>query len=227
MKSLFKLVLLAFALMPFSTFGQFTTTKIPANSTIKSGVNVSPKPNLTLGKTTLDQVNSQLLDNSWSNLPKISLNPADLERNRIKSWEITPSRPITPGMDLNFMGNISKTSFYVVPILTDKIQQRKIYQALNLSLITSMLPGKDYRLTIEFENPNELPDGGGILISLGGTNHYLQPEKGKKEAYFVFHNSQSAPQILSMGPLVINEDFQNPKSYGITKLKLEELAPAQ
>lgn len=227
MKTLFKILLPALFLMPILTFAQFTTTKIPANSSIKSGVNVASKPSLTLSKTTLEQVNSQLLDNTLSSVPKISLNPADLERNRVKSWEITPSRPIAPGMDLSFMGNYSKTSFYIIPILTDKIQDRRIYQAINLSLMTSMVPAKDYRLTIELENPNEIPEGGEIMISLGGINHFLQPEKGKKEVYFVFHNTLTAPQIISIGPVVVNEDFQRPKSYGITKLKLDELAPAQ
>lgn len=58
----------------------------------------------------MDQLSVQILDKSISSIPKISLNPEDLERNRVKSWEITPLRPITPGMDISFMGNYSKNA---------------------------------------------------------------------------------------------------------------------
>lgn len=227
MKLLTKIIISALLLVPVYAKAQFTTnSKIPSGTTLKSGINLS-SPKLTLGKTTLEQVNSQVLDNSISSIPKISLNPEDLERNRVKSWEITPSRPITPGMDINFMGNYSKNSFYITPILFNQIQDRRIFGAVNLSLITSMLPEKDYRLTIEFENPSEIPAGGEIRLNLGDGVYLLQPDRTKKEAAILFRNSISAPQIISLGPIVVNGDWQNPKSYGITKLKLEELAPAQ
>lgn len=228
MKSLLKIILSAMLLAPIYSHAQFTTkAQIPSNATVKSGVNLANTPKLNLSKTSLDQLNSQVLDNSLSSIPKISLNPEDLERNRVKSWEITPMRPITPGMDISFMGNYSKNTFYIIPILNDRTQGQRFYQALNLSVITSMIPGKDYRFTIELEDPSQFPRGGEIRVSLGGTNYFLQPEEGKKEIYLLFTNTLTAPQIISIGPAVVNEDWQNPKSYGVTKVKLEELAPAQ
>ncbi len=228
MKLLIKIILPAMLLIPVYSHAQFTSnSKIPSGTTLKSGVNLSSKPKLSISKTTLDQLNSKVLDKSFSSLPKISMDPADLERNRVKSWEITPSRPIISGMDISLTGNYSKTSFYIKPILMDRFQGQRFYQAVNLSLITSMLTGKDYRLTIELENPNEIPDGAEISLILGDTNYLLKPEKGKKEIYFLFNNTLNAPQIISIGPVISNEDYENPKGYGITKLKLEELAPAQ
>ena len=228
MKILLKIILSAMLLVPIYTHAQFSTkAKIPSNATVKTGVNLSNTPKLTLGKTTLEQVNAQVLDQSISSIPKISLNPEDLERNRVKSWEITPMRPITPGMDIGFSGYFSKTAFYITPILNDRAQGLRFYRAVNLSLITSMLPDKDYRLTIEFENPSEIPDRGVIRFNLGDGVYFLQPDRTKKEGVIVFRNTISAPQIISIGPAVVNDDWQNPKSYGITKLKLEELAPVQ
>lgn len=228
MKQFLKIILLAMLLGPTYSHAQFSTkAKIPSNASVKSGVNLANTPKLNLSKTTLEQLNTQVLDNSISSITKISLNPEDLERNRIKSWEITPMRPITPGMDISFMGNYSKSTFYIIPILNDRSQGQRFYQALNLSVITSMIPGKDYRFTIELEDPIRFPKEGEIRISLGGTNYFLKPEEGKKEIYLLFTNTLTAPQIISIGPAVVNEDWQNPKSYGVTKLKLEELVTAQ
>lgn len=228
MKQFLKIFLSAMLLAPIYSHAQFSTkTKIPSNATVKPGVNLSNTSKLTIGKTTLEQLNAQVLDNSVSSIPKISLNPEDLERNRVKSWEITPMRPITPGMDIGFTGHYSKNAFYITPILNDRSQGQRFYQAVNLSLLTSMLPEKDYRLTIEFENPSEIPVGGEIRFNLGDGIYLLQPDRTKKEAAILFRNTISAPQIISIGPIVVNGDWQNPKSYGITKLKLEELAPAQ
>lgn len=228
MKSFLRMFAAALLLMPFYSQAQFSSTaKVPSNTAIKSGVNLSNTPKLTLSKTTMDQLNSQVLDNSISSIPKISLNPEDLERNRVKSWEITPMRPITPGMDIGFMGHYSKNAFYITPILNDRLQGQRFYQAVNLTVLATMVPGKDYRFTIELEDPNQFPRGGEIRISLGGTNYFLQPEEGKKEVYLLFNNTLAAPQIISIGPAVVNEDWQNPKSYGVTKLKLEELVNAQ
>ncbi|SEF57872.1 hypothetical protein [Algoriphagus boritolerans] len=228
MKPFLKIFALTLLLMPFYSQAQFSTTsKIPTNTTVKSGVNLSNTSKLTLSKTTMDQLSVQILDKSISSIPKISLNPEDLERNRVKSWEITPLRPITPGMDISFMGNYSKNAFYIIPILNDRIQGQRHYQAVNLSVFTSMILGKDYRFTIELENPNEFPQGGEIRISLGGTNYFIKPERGRKEVYLLFSNAETAPQIISIGPAVVNDDWYNPKSYGVTKVKLEELAPAQ
>lgn len=226
MKTLLKTLALAMILAPICSMAQFTT-KIPSNSTIKSGVTPSIVPKLTLGKTTLQQVQGIKLDNSLTGIPKIQLNPKDIERNRIKSWEITPTRPITSGMDLSFTGNYSKNAFYITPILTSEINSRKIFQAINLSVITSMVVNKDFRFTIELEDPSQFPRDGEIMVSLGGTNYFLKPEPGKKEVYFLFTNSVPSPQIISFGPAIVNQDWQNPKSYGVTKVKLEELAPAQ
>lgn len=226
MKTLLKILALAMMLAPVYSMAQFTT-KIPSNSTIKSGVNLSNSPKLTLSKTTLQQVQAIKLDNSLSGIPKIQLNPEDIERNRVKSWEITPTRPITPGMDLSFSGNYSKNAFYITPVLTSEINNRKFFQALNMFLITAMVVNKDFRFTIELENPSQFPNGGEILVSLGGINYFLKPEPGKKEVYFLFTNTIPSPQIISFGPAIVNEDWQNPKSYGVTKVKLEELAPAQ
>lgn len=228
MKSFLKILVSALVILPFYSQAQFSSTsKIPNNTAIKSGVNLSKTPKLTLSKTTQDQLNSQVLDNSISSIPKISLNPEDLERNRVKAWEITPMRPITPGMDISFMGNYSKSAFYIIPILNDRIQGQRHYQAVNLSVLTTMVPGKDYRFTIELEDPNQFPRGGEIRISLGGENYFLKPAEGKKEVYFLFSNTLTAPQIISIGPAVVNDDWHNPKSYGVTKVKLEELVPAQ
>ncbi|GMQ26156.1 hypothetical protein Aoki45_28380 [Algoriphagus sp. oki45] len=228
MKEFLKAVLLVMLLAPIYSHAQFSTkTKVPSNATVKPGTNLSKTSNLTLTKTTLQQVQAIKLDKSLSSIPKIQLNPEDIERNRVKSWEITPTRPITSGMDLSFTGNYSKDAFYVRPILVGESNNLRFYQALNLTLITSMVVDKDFRFTIELENPNEFPRGAEILVSLGGLNYLLKPEPGKKEIYFLFRNTTAAPQFISIGPAVIQEDWQNPKGYGISKLRLEELAPAQ
>ncbi|MBC6367060.1 hypothetical protein [Algoriphagus sp. AK58] len=225
MKLLLNVIALAMIFAPICSMAQFTT-KIPSNSTIKTGANLSNAPKLTLSKSTLDQIQGLQLDNSLSTIPKIQLNPEDMERNRVKSWEITPSRPITPGMDLSFTGNYSKNAFYITPVLISEVNNRKIFQALNMSVITSMVVEKDFRFTIELENPSQFPRDGEIVVSLGGTNYFLKPEPGKKEVYFLFTNTIPSPQIISFGPAVVNGDWQNPKSYGVTKVKLEELVEA-
>lgn len=226
MKAILKTLIFALILAPLCAMAQFTT-KIPSNSTIKPGTNLSTVPKLTLSKTTLQQVQGIKLDNSLSGIPKIQLNPEDIERNRVKSWEITPTRPITPGMDLSFTGNYSKNAFYITPILISEVNNRKIFQAINLSVITSMVVNKDFRFTIELEDPSQFPRDGEIIVSLGGINYFLKPEPGKKEVYFLFTNTIPSPQIISFGPASVNEDWQNPKSYGVTKVKLEELVEAQ
>lgn len=226
MKPLLKILVFFLIGSPVTLQAQFTT-KIPSNTSIKTGVDLSNSPKLTLGKTTLEQLNSQVLDQSLSSIPKISLNPEDLERNRVKTWEITPTRPITPGMEISFTGNYSKNAFNITPVLISEINNRKIFQALNMSVITSMVVEKDFRFTIELENPSQFPRDGEIVVSLGGTNYFLKPEPGKKEVYFLFRNTTPSPQIISFGPAVVNDDWQNPKSYGVTKVKLEELVPAQ
>ncbi|GMQ28297.1 hypothetical protein [Algoriphagus confluentis] len=226
MKLISKIIAFALILSPICSIAQFTT-KVPSNSAIKSGVNLSNAPKQALSKTTLQQIQSIKLDNSLSSIPKIQLNPEDIERNRTKSWEITPLKPITPGMDLSFSGNYTKNAFFVTPILTSELNNRRIFQALNMFIITSMVVEKDFRFTIELENPSQFPRDGEILVSLGGTNYFLKPEPGKKEVYFLFTNKIPSPQIISIGPAVVNSDWQNPKSYGIVRVKLEELAPAQ
>lgn len=208
----------------FNSHAQFSSGKPLKTNTVNTGIKAATMSKILTSKVDLKVIQAQTFNAELIKSPKVSFSPEELERNRVKSWELSPTKIYTPGMELGFSGNLDKNSFYLTPILNST--HRESYQMFNLSLICGMLPGKDYKLTFELANTDRIPPNSYFPFS-SGLNQMIPISSGQKEVSILIANTVNAPQILSIGPYVTNDNWQKPQSFEVTRILLEELAPAK
>ncbi len=208
----------------WSSFGQFTTSKIPS-STVKPTTALTKNKLITNSKLDPKTLDSRTSDYYISKTIPAIPSKEELERNRIKSWEITPSRPVTTGMDVKISGGYSKTAFRVSPEI---VGSRGYFFPVSNYLTTNMAVGKDYKLTLEI-NDFLLISRAFILFEIGAEKGLeVEVKQGQKEAVLFFTNSIPGPQRIAFGPIIYNfMGGEAPTGYNITSIKLEELAPVQ
>jgi hypothetical protein len=150
----------------------------------------------------------------------------ELERNRIKSWEITPSRPVTTGMDVKISGGYTKNYFRITPITAGS---RGFFFAISNYLNTNMVVGKDYKLTLKIKNFILFPTRSFILFEIGDEKGLeVEVKQGQTEVVLFFTNNTPAPQLIGFSPIISNMvGPDDPTGYDVVSIKLEELAPAQ
>ncbi|MDZ7604457.1 MAG: hypothetical protein U5K79_02485 [Cyclobacteriaceae bacterium] len=213
------------------THAQSTISNLPKSNQLNSkSVNAAAlanQPKVTLGKTDLKTVENKKLTNDLSKLTQLQFSPAELERNRVKSWEITPARPFTPGLDLTLHGVIDKKAFSLRPVYSGQAQGQ--YQLFNMFLMINPVVGKDYKLTLEIEKPEQLPGNSEVIVDLGLQSWRLPYNKNQKTITLLFSNTTPGPHILSISPLIsqLQTGKPTPTTLSLTKVTLEELAPAQ
>ncbi|WP_297338422.1 hypothetical protein [Algoriphagus sp.] len=210
--------------MVLTSQAQFSSGKTLKTTPLNTGIKAASLSKIVTSKVDLHQIKAQTFHADLIKSPKVSFSPEELERNRIKSWELSPTKIYTPGMELGFSGNLDKNTFYLTPILNST--HRESYQMFNLSLICAMLPGKDYKLTFELANTDRIPPNSYFPFS-SGLNQMIPISSGQKQVSILIANTVNAPQILSIGPYITNDNWQKPKSFEVTRILLEELAPAR
>lgn len=233
-----KLTLLSFVIaitlasIPMLTKAQSSISTLKTNPQLKTQTKnlgtVATQPKITLSKTDLKTVQNKKLTSDLSKLTQLQFSPAELERNRVKSWEITPMRPFTPGLDMALHGILHKGAFSLSPILTGLSQGQ--YQLFNMFLTINPVVGKDYKLTLELANPEQLHGNSEVIVDLGGPQSWRIPHnKYQKTITLLFSNTTPGPHILSISPLMtqLHTGRPVPSTLNLTKVTLEELAPAQ
>jgi hypothetical protein len=223
MKNYFLTTLLAFGIT-WSSFGQFTTSKIPSSSVKPSSALTTTKL-VTTSKLDLKSLESKTLEDYISKTIPAIPSKEELERNRIKSWEITPSRPVTTGMDVKIFGTYSKEKFGISPLTYGNSGR---FIAVSNYLSTTMAVGKDYKLTLSIRN-FLVSSRAFILIEIGGDKALeVEVKQGQTEAVLFFTNTIPSPQIIGFSPIIYNFiGTDAPTGYDLVSIKLEELAPAQ
>lgn len=208
----------------WASFGQFTTSKVPS-TTVKPTTALTKTKLVTTSKLDPKALESRTADYYISKTIPAIPSKEELERNRIKSWEITPSRPVTTGMDVRISGGYSKNAFRVSPEI---VGSRGYFFPISNRLTTNMAIGKDYKLTLEISN-FLVSTRAFILFEIGAEKGLeVEVKQGQKEAVLFFTNTIPGPQIIGFGPIIYNfMGGEAPTGYDITSIKLEELAPAQ
>jgi hypothetical protein len=180
------------------------------------------------GQLTPAAIRAIPLGPEFAHFPVLQLSPEALERNRVKRWEITPRRPYTPGLEMLFIGGLTRDTFIVEPVLRSDLASigHLGFQAYTLTLL-GFAPGKDYKLTLEFAEPRTLPAHGALpLITPTGSSVVLAIHSGQGSVSALFTSTPSGYQLVSLGPILVNNDTSSPKAYSLSKIIVEELASA-
>jgi hypothetical protein len=224
MKIVIKILLSAMFLVPVYSFGQFTTTKIPTQSS-KIGSTSNLSKLATTSKLDPKALENKTLESYISNTIPAIPSKEELERNRIKRWEITPSRPVTTGMDVRTYGTYSKNHFGITPFVYGNLGR---FIPISNYISTNMAVGKDYKLTLNIKN-FVVSSRAFILFEIGAEKGLeVEVKQGQTEVVLFFTNNTSAPQIIGFSPIIYNfVGTEAPTMYDLTSIMLEELAPAQ
>ncbi|MHA7131223.1 hypothetical protein [Algoriphagus namhaensis] len=228
MKRLSILALTLICLTILEAKAQFTTNKKITTNQLKTGTSLTPKlPTIAERvdpKSLRDKKIEQLTGSAIPTLPT----EEELERNRIKSWEITPARPVTTGMSIEIYGRYRQDAFTILPDFQGRGENIRFWPNSN-QLNLSLQPGKDYKLTMSIGNHLLGVGGNSIFFDMGGNQTYqVEVKSGQREVVFFFTNQISGNQTIAWGPILNNiVGGPNPVSYDLFSVKIEELAPAK
>lgn len=207
---------------------QFTTNKnISTTPKITSGISQSKLPALT--KVNLSSIENKTLESLFSSsIPSIP-SPEELERARVKSWEIKPDRPVIQGLNLQFHGIYSPRFFRVIPQESIPGSSRSYFLPNSNILTTNLLAGKDYKLTLMIQRQLGIASSGRMIFDLGEGSYQVEVKEGQQEVVFFFSSTTSGDQFIGFGPIYGNliPGNADARGYDLLSVKLEELTVAK
>lgn len=135
-----------------------------------------------------------------SSIPSIP-SPEELERARVKSWEIKPDRPVVPGLSFKFHGIYSLQYFRILPQEFSRGSSQGQYLPNSNIITTNLLAGKGYKLTFSINRSNTIPGSGKIIFDLGEGSFQIEVKDGQREVFFFFTSADAGEQFIGFGPL--------------------------
>lgn len=225
MKTILATLIFLLSMSPMLVQAQFTSTKIPTNAVKTTPVLSAPKL-ATTTKVDIGTLKNKTLENVISKTIPSVPSKEDLERSRIKSWEITPAKPVVTGMSIEVYGIYNKERFTILPYKVGTSDNR-FFPNSNI-LTTSMATGKDYKLTLKIQNFLLATGKNVIVFDLGGSTTYeVDIRAGQKEVVLFFTNTIPSPQSIAWSPIIYDiNNRPSPTAYDLVSVKLEELTPA-
>jgi|GEM_PF-3482574 len=220
----------------------FSTSYTKAQSTI-SNQKVNPqvktqtgnlntavaKPNSNLikaGKLTRVEDPKVLKASEINKFPIIKFSPEELERNRVKSWEISPRKPFDQGIELIHWGTFTLAGFEMTPRVRYVINTLYDYWAYSLRLSANLREGKDYKLVLNV-NPQSFPPGSTVLFKIGTSEFRIEWPSNRSEIVVLFNNSFNGQQTIDISPVNVpgrGDQIDAKQQYIIKSIRLEELA---
>ena len=227
MKNLITSLLITLAFVPMLTSAQIKTTdqsrlKNPGSTLRVNSAVLSKK--IEIKSTSFDNLKKQVAQgNSIKNLEEIKLSPEEMERNRVKSWEITPQRPFNGGFNVWLMeSDFNSEGFFLQPRPAGDG-----YYYFSMCLGCNLTRGKDYKLTMDLKDPDRLPPYSEVIVDFGIAKYRVPVQTGQRQVTVFFSNATSGSKNIGVSPLIsINNGRESWGELGITKIKLEELVPA-
>lgn len=220
--------LIFISLVTLESRAQFSTNKkIPTNQ-LKTGTSLTTKLPTIAERVDAKTVKEKQIEQLTGSAIPVLPSEEELERNRIKSWEISPARPVTSGMSIEIYGRYRQDAFTILPEYQGRSENVRFWPNSN-QLNLSLQPGKDYKLTLSIGNYLLGVGGNSIFFDLGGTQSFqVEVNSGQREVVLFFTNQISGNQIIAWGPILNNiVGGPNPISYDLYSVKIEELAPAK
>lgn len=227
MKTIFT-TLLIILIFCQGTRAQFTTNK-NLNTTPKLTTGISQQKLPALTKVNLSSIENKTLESLFSSsIPSIP-SPEELERARVKSWEIKPNQPVVQGLSLQFHGIYSPKFFRVIPQESIPGSSRSYFLPNSNILTANLLAGKDYKLSLKIQNQMGISSSGSMIFDLGEGSYRVEVKEGQQEVIFFFSNTTSGEQFIGFGPIYGNLIPGNAdvRGYDILSIKLEELTTAK
>ena len=227
MKNLIISLLIILAFVPTLTSAQIKTTdqstlKNPGSTLRVNSAVLSKK--IEIKSTSFDNLKKQVAQgNSIKNLEEIKLTPEEIERARIKSWEITPQRPFSSGLNVWLIeSDFNSEGFFLQPR-----PMRDGYHYFSMCLGCNLTRGKDYKLTMDLKDPDRLPPYSEVVVDFGVAKYRVPVQSGQRQITVFFSNATLGTKNIGVSPLItINNSGESWGELGITKIKLEELVPA-
>jgi hypothetical protein len=223
------------ALISFSTSAQAQgsisnlqkTTQIKTQTANTSALANQPKSNLIkAGKLSRVEEPKVLKESEINKFPIIKFSPEELERNRVKSWEISPMKPFVNGLEVVHWGTFTQAGFKMTPRIRYVINIQYDYYAYSLRLTARLLEGKDYKLVLNVNQEN-FPAGSTVLFKIGTSEFRLDWPTNKSEIVVLFNNSFTGEQTIDISPVNVSGRGNNidaKREYTIKSIRLEELA---
>jgi hypothetical protein len=203
------------------------TTQIKTQTANTSALANQPKSNLIkAGKLTRVEDPKVLKESEINKFPIIRFSPEELERNRVKSWEISPMRPIVTGLEITHWGTFTQAGFKMTPRVRYVINTQYDYYAYSLRLSANLLQGKDYKLVLNVTQEN-FPSGSTVLFRIGTDEFRLEWPSNRSEIVVLFNNSFTGKQIIDISPVNVpgrGDRIDAKLEYNIKSIRLEELA---
>ena len=203
------------------------TTQIKTQTANTSALANQPKSNLIkAGKLTRVEDPKVLKESEINKFPIIRFSPEELERNRVKSWEISPMKPIVTGLEITHWGTFTQAGFKMTPRVRYVINTQYDYYAYSLRLAANLLQGKDYKLVLNVNQEN-FPPGSTVLFKIGTDEFRLEWPSNRSEIVVLFNNSFTGKQIIDISPVNVpgRGDMIDAKlEFNIKSIRLEELA---
>lgn len=228
MKNFIVGILIVLSIMPLVTSAQIKYSDQSKLKTTNSTVSVTssnaPARKIEIKSTSLRNLQNQVArQSSIKNLKEIKLSPEEMERNRVKSWELTPQNPYNhrfkvalSGSDYNWEG------FYLQP------RPATIgYYMFSMFIECYPAAGKDYKLTLDVKDTDRISGSAQVVISLGAEQYRIPVSSGQKQVSVFFTNTSSGSKSIAVSPLIsFSNGKENWGTFSITKINLEELIPA-
>ena len=178
-----------------STKAQSTISTQKTNPQIKTQTSVPgvavAQPNSNLikaGKVARVEEPKVLKESEINRLPVIKFSPEELERNRVKSWEISPRKPFDQGIELTHWGTFTLSGFKMTPRVRYVINTQYDYYAYCLRLSANLVQGKDYKLVLNVTQEN-FPTGSTVLFKIGNSEFRIEWPANRSELVFDWRNS--------------------------------------
>ena len=207
----------------FLTHAQINKTKI-SNRTIDS-------KSLSTGSNAISKLNvasvNAVVTNKNVNLAKftqLKVSDKDLARKALKSSKITPLRPYTPALSVDYFGNYSKSYFELSPKGSTGLEplllavSHPLYEQVVLNSGTVLFNArrdKEYRIKFI----TDLDKNGFVAVRLGNQIHWLRADKNSNEINFVFELQQAGYVKIQISALLL--DLSVP--YNIETLKIKSI----
>lgn len=226
MKLLIKIFLSAMFLAPVYSHAQFTTK---TNPSLKANPALaSPKLNsnlITASKLPKVELPGVLKESELLAIPIIRFSPEELERNRQRSWELTPRKPYDTGFGLIHWGTFTNSAFLMTPVVRYVVNTQYNYVTYSMRLTANLLEGKDYRLVLNVD-PQNFPQGSTLAFKVGTSEFRVLWPNGKSEIMILFNNSFSGEQVIDISPVNVPgrvERIDSKLEYSVKSIRLEEL----
>jgi hypothetical protein len=228
-----KVIVIVILCMPAILKAQTGVAPLKTNPQLKTQPNnlgtVSTQPKTSLikaGKLAKVEDPKVLKESEINKFPIIRFSPEELERNRVKSWEISPVKPFVSGIELTHWGTFTQSGFKMTPRVRYVINTQYDYYAYSLRLAANLLQGKDYKLVLNVTQEN-FPSGSTVLFKIGTDEFRLEWPSNRSEIVVLFNNSFTGKQIIDISPVNVpgrGDRIDAKQEYTIKSIRLEELA---